>query len=477
MKFILLILLNLQVIAGKGQNQYATITGRLHSLKDGDTLTLAVEKYGYSEKDDRFVRYYTPVVKNHNFRLMIPAGPLAVYGTIHLSATNVLYHLNSYIIRAQDKINITDSGTHLKFDGEGAGRYRAIYHLRSIETFYLQKHRPFKIFNMPFNFALYDSVCLKSVTYLNSLTNEITPGDAALLKADVLAMMESQKRFDFLWLAGSKMRDSGNHILLQYQNNCFRQLASQCFINDKVLAQSKYYPRYILDRFTDSCEKAGIPFSVAGCYHYLKSNFSGALRDKLVTFLLMTRRRDNEDYSDCINDAVSYVKNVDFLYKLKQLHHNLAAGATAYPFALPDALGKIRHFKDYEGKVILLDFWFTGCGACRLLAPRLKEIENKYHGQPVVFISISIDRDKELWQQSLRSGLYADPQNINLYTDGMGDGHPVITHYNVAAYPTLILIDPKGKLLKSPANPLVDNGKSLTDLINQCLSENNNVIL
>lgn len=50
-----------------------------------------------------------------------------------------------------------------------------------------------------------------------------------------------------------------------------------------------------------------------------------------------------------------------------------------YEFALPDSLGNYISLNSLKGKVILLDFWFSGCGACRMEHRNYLAIYQKYN--------------------------------------------------------------------------------------------------
>jgi thiol-disulfide isomerase/thioredoxin len=63
-------------------------------------------------------------------------------------------------------------------------------------------------------------------------------------------------------------------------------------------------------------------------------------------------------------------------------------------FTLKDTTGKEVRLADYKGKVLLLDFWATWCGPCRLEIPSLIELQKQYSNDLVV-LGVSIDDTPE----------------------------------------------------------------------------------
>jgi cytochrome oxidase Cu insertion factor (SCO1/SenC/PrrC family) len=144
----------------------------------------------------------------------------------------------------------------------------------------------------------------------------------------------------------------------------------------------------------------------------------------------------------------------------------------AYPFALPDANGKTVHLIDFKGKVVVLDFWFTGCINCmNFYQKALAKAEQQFaQNKDVVFISICIDMDKDRWLKSLINGFYTSKTEINLYTEGKGDQHPVIRAYSVISYPQPIIIGRYSKI-KNRSAQLADQ-PILTTAIQAALKSN-----
>ena len=57
-----------------------------------------------------------------------------------------------------------------------------------------------------------------------------------------------------------------------------------------------------------------------------------------------------------------------------------------------DYQGRSVDLRDYEGKVVLLNFWATWCGPCRYEIPALVDMSNEYDPEQVAIIGISLDQ-------------------------------------------------------------------------------------
>ncbi|HET9834463.1 MAG TPA: TlpA disulfide reductase family protein, partial [Vicinamibacterales bacterium] len=101
------------------------------------------------------------------------------------------------------------------------------------------------------------------------------------------------------------------------------------------------------------------------------------------------------------------------------------AGRKAAPdFRLADGSNRIKPLSAYRGKIVLLDFWATECGGCKVEIPWFMEFARQYKssGLEVVGVSEDIPYDglKDAAEAWSRVKPFIEKQKIN-YTILMGD--------------------------------------------------------
>jgi thiol-disulfide isomerase/thioredoxin len=110
--------------------------------------------------------------------------------------------------------------------------------------------------------------------------------------------------------------------------------------------------------------------------------------------------------------------------------------------------GKPLDWKAYRGKVVLVDFWFTGCPPCRDELPNVKRLYKLYHDRGFDVVGISVDESRE----ELETFLHEEQVPWTNIFDSKGqDEHPMAEHYGVMSFPTVILVGKDGKVVSFDA--------------------------
>ena len=106
---------------------------------------------------------------------------------------------------------------------------------------------------------------------------------------------------------------------------------------------------------------------------------------------------------------------------------------------LPDDKGKDQSLSSLRGKVIVLDYSAINMEQSQAYIFELRDLYNKYHTRGMEIYSVSLDRNKFLWEDGV--------QNLPWVNVFAGDNATqVLMRYNVQSMPTLFLIDRKGNV-------------------------------
>ncbi|MEA1877923.1 MAG: TlpA disulfide reductase family protein [Bacteroidota bacterium] len=134
----------------------------------------------------------------------------------------------------------------------------------------------------------------------------------------------------------------------------------------------------------------------------------------------------------------------------------IAPGQTAPAWTLPDIDGKNTSLADFKGKYVYIDFWATWCGPCLSEIPNYRQLVKDYAGRNVVFISISVDRDKPKWEAMVKKEQF---EWIQLH-----DSIKMNDDYLVKYIPSFIFIDTEGKMIAPRApRPSTDKLREMLD--------------
>lgn len=118
-------------------------------------------------------------------------------------------------------------------------------------------------------------------------------------------------------------------------------------------------------------------------------------------------------------------------------------------FRLNDAFGKQRLLSRYRGRVVLLNFWATECGGCKVELPYFMAFDRAYRSKGLQALGISM----ELFYEDNLKGPAEAWARVNPFVKEHGIEYPILMAddtvtktYRVDSMPATYLIDKKGRI-------------------------------
>ena len=130
---------------------------------------------------------------------------------------------------------------------------------------------------------------------------------------------------------------------------------------------------------------------------------------------------------------------------------------------LPTVAGDSITLASQKGKVILLDFWASWCGPCRVSNKKLVKLYEKYKSQGFEIFGVSLDQEKRDWEKAIQK----DKIGWLQVNDPRGSWNAkTAADWNISVLPTSFLINKKGDVVAIDLD-----GKELEKVIKELLQE------
>ncbi len=122
------------------------------------------------------------------------------------------------------------------------------------------------------------------------------------------------------------------------------------------------------------------------------------------------------------------------------------AGTEAPDFKMKTVDGKTFKLSKLRGKYVVLDFWASWCPDCRRDIPEMLRMYDHFRGKGVEFVGVSFDTDAQKWKNALQKyGIrWTQVSELVKFHDTQ-----ISKNYGVKWIPSMVLIDPKGKVVLS----------------------------
>jgi peroxiredoxin len=112
-------------------------------------------------------------------------------------------------------------------------------------------------------------------------------------------------------------------------------------------------------------------------------------------------------------------------------------GKPAADFETTDIDGKKVKLADLRGQVVVLDFWYRGCGWCIKAMPQMNQLAEDFAGKPVAIFGMNTDRNEA-------DAKFVIEKMALKYPTLKAEGQP--ERFGVQGFPTLIVIDQQGRV-------------------------------
>ena len=112
----------------------------------------------------------------------------------------------------------------------------------------------------------------------------------------------------------------------------------------------------------------------------------------------------------------------------------------AKDFTLENLEGSLVSPKDFQGKVVFLNFWATWCPPCRAEMPAMEKLWQKFKEEDFVILAVDLREGKEKVSSFMKENCYTFP----VLLDSRGG---VANTYGIRAIPTTYLLNPEGRIV------------------------------
>jgi thiol-disulfide isomerase/thioredoxin len=242
-------------------------------------------------------------------------------------------------------------------------------------------------------------------------------------------------------------------------------------LNDPNAIQSEMYHEFLLNYVhyavaQDKHQRSDPDFYPAS-YALASQKFTGTTRTIILGRILQESFRFGhvKQSAAMLADFRNYDSKGQYYPTLRDdfnRHKQFAIGSPAPDFKLVTATGDTVRLRDFQGKLVYINFWRTTNGLCLRDLAYAQELIRKFEGKNIAFVNIALDENEQAWRQLVNvkklPGVQARASNGGLRS--------AVAHaYALQDVPTYFLVGEDGTFVNTKPKRL--SSRAAVDEINQ----------
>jgi len=243
---------------------------------------------------------------------------------------------------------------------------------------------------------------------------------------------------------------------------------------DKEMVESYYLFFSVIQDWKKKVPAPNAENTYRNAINYVLKLTANGARDLMTRYLVTSSTAYTTDtvFLKWMKNVISPARQNNYLVKMivekQNVLRELGIGKEAPRFEASDISGNAFSYQKFQGKYLFIDIWATWCIPCRMEIPYLEALKKKYAGQPVEFISVSMDANVNAWKK------FVEPiENRDQFHSNPAKQFCIREVYHAQLIPAFVLIDPQGKIINPtcfrPSDP------ALGLLIDDLLQKNNSL--
>jgi len=151
-----------------------------------------------------------------------------------------------------------------------------------------------------------------------------------------------------------------------------------------------------------------------------------------------------EIYNVLTNKNNYFAKSILNYLNVLVAKKKIGIGSQAPYFKITDNKNRVITNKTFEGNYLLIDFWASWCVGCREENPYLANAYKKFAGRGLEIMSISLDVNKQSWEDAIKKDNLSWIQACNLKNP---DNNEISRNFGITLIPANFLIDREGRII------------------------------